>query len=271
MTMKAERQQKEVTSRVIQPSKGGGGHIVDNRDQKFFNSIPQNKMNQSSKVIQGKIRDLGEMELSKATPSKIGMEETWYATLWNALNESDKIVNVANTMGQSSYDSSTNTLYFRKKIVSDLLDIKYEADVKVSHIATITHEMSHAHDHLIKERTVVGGKSMNVDDSTKIVLETEFRAWAREALSAYEAGKKLHNMDDEKNKLIEGWKTYNFSMLDDIKASKAENHMVARMYTYVSKGIHPADVSEISQWVSDNKEFINGRIISLQTSLAKFW
>lgn len=31
--MKAERQQKERTSRVIQPSNGGGGHIVDNRPQ----------------------------------------------------------------------------------------------------------------------------------------------------------------------------------------------------------------------------------------------
>lgn len=40
MTMKAERQQKEVMSRVIQPSKGGGGHIVDNRP----NSIHQAKM-----------------------------------------------------------------------------------------------------------------------------------------------------------------------------------------------------------------------------------
>ena len=34
MIMKAERQQKEATSRVIRPSKGHGGHIVDNR--KFF-------------------------------------------------------------------------------------------------------------------------------------------------------------------------------------------------------------------------------------------
>ena len=33
MTMKAERQHKECTSRVLQPSKGGGGHIVDNRSQ----------------------------------------------------------------------------------------------------------------------------------------------------------------------------------------------------------------------------------------------
>jgi hypothetical protein len=33
MIMKAERQRKEATSRVIQPSKGGGGHIVDNRPQ----------------------------------------------------------------------------------------------------------------------------------------------------------------------------------------------------------------------------------------------
>lgn len=31
--MKAERQHKETTSRVIQPSKGSGGHIVDNRSQ----------------------------------------------------------------------------------------------------------------------------------------------------------------------------------------------------------------------------------------------
>ena len=29
--MKAERQHKECASRVLQPSKGGGGHIVDNR------------------------------------------------------------------------------------------------------------------------------------------------------------------------------------------------------------------------------------------------
>lgn len=40
MTMKAERQQKERTSRVIQPSKGSGRrHIVDNR--KFFSSQKQ--------------------------------------------------------------------------------------------------------------------------------------------------------------------------------------------------------------------------------------
>lgn len=31
--MKAERQQKETTSRTIQPSKGGRGIIVDNRNQ----------------------------------------------------------------------------------------------------------------------------------------------------------------------------------------------------------------------------------------------
>ncbi len=36
MTMKAERQQKERTSRVIQPSRGGGECIVDNRTQTTF-------------------------------------------------------------------------------------------------------------------------------------------------------------------------------------------------------------------------------------------
>lgn len=49
--MKAERQHKEATSRVIQPSKGGGGHIVDNRPQ----SITQNQLNKlvhSSNPIQ---------------------------------------------------------------------------------------------------------------------------------------------------------------------------------------------------------------------------
>ena len=38
--MKAERQQKDATSRVIQPSKGGGGHIVDNRIQSIKEILP---------------------------------------------------------------------------------------------------------------------------------------------------------------------------------------------------------------------------------------
>lgn len=47
--MKAEKQQKEVTSRVIQPSKSGGGHIVDNRSTytlqtKLIDAIQQNRI-----------------------------------------------------------------------------------------------------------------------------------------------------------------------------------------------------------------------------------
>lgn len=38
MTMKAERQQKEATSRVLQQSKGGEGHIIDNRPQNMYQS-----------------------------------------------------------------------------------------------------------------------------------------------------------------------------------------------------------------------------------------
>ena len=46
--MKAERQQKECTSRVVQPSKGGGGRIVDNRPQsrdqtKIVNAIQKHE------------------------------------------------------------------------------------------------------------------------------------------------------------------------------------------------------------------------------------
>lgn len=263
--MKADKQHKEVTSRVIQSSKGGGRHIVDNRPQEFFSFIPQNKMMTSSKVIQGKIYDLPGMKLSEATPSRIGMETTWYGTLWKELNDSSKDVSVAPTDGQSSYDAKTKCLYFKQSIIEDLLDPECAAAVKVSHIATITHEMSHAHDNLIKDRTLSGGG--NVNESTQRILETELRAWAREALSAYQAGKILGSMDEEKKKLIDGWKMYDPSLLDDIKASRGTNHVVARIYTYVSRGIRAFEHSEIVTWVRDNKEFINAHAMRLKNAI----
>ena len=39
MIMKTEKQHKEATSRVLQQSKGGGGHIVDNRSQSISQCI----------------------------------------------------------------------------------------------------------------------------------------------------------------------------------------------------------------------------------------
>lgn len=64
MIMKAERQQKEVISRAVQPSKSGGGHIVDNRSTytlqtKLIDAIQQNRIGKeicmgkrSSNIIQ---------------------------------------------------------------------------------------------------------------------------------------------------------------------------------------------------------------------------
>lgn len=47
--MKAERQHKEATSRVIQPSKGGGGYIVDNRPETVIQTKLKSKVCQMMK------------------------------------------------------------------------------------------------------------------------------------------------------------------------------------------------------------------------------
>lgn len=234
----------------------------------FIKNSPRNvhKPNNKSKIVQGKFIDLKDMQLGKASPSVIGMEETYYAALWNEINDSEKEVLVLPSGDKSSYDSSTKALYFNRAIVDDLLTPDLESEVKVSHVATITHEMSHAHDHVIKSRELTGGTP---DEHTKKVLETELRAWAREALSAYQAGIKLKAMDDEKGKLINGWINYEDSMLNDLRSYRNTNHIIGRLWIYIMNGINPSDTSQIVQWAKDNKEFIDEHASRLKSAIKK--
>lgn len=229
------------------------------------NSAQLNCKNEST-IMQGKFKDLDGMQLGSASPATIGLENTYYASLWDSLNTSQVTIYVAPASGQSSYDSNTKVLYFKKNIVNDLLSSNIEPAVKVSHVATITHEMSHANDDVIKKRKLSGGDS---NEHTQKVLETELRAWAREALSAYEVGEKLQAMDDEKRSLIDGWKNYDSSMLDDIKSYKDNNYIIARIWIYIRKNINPVDISEIPQWAKTNKQFIDGHASRLKGAIVE--
>lgn len=87
--MKAERQQKERTSRVIQSSKGGGGHIVDNRPEavrqaKMIDTIQ--KQNESMNRICQQKKDLSSKVANPTLAAK------WEPTKTKAMMYVDKTV-----------------------------------------------------------------------------------------------------------------------------------------------------------------------------------
>lgn len=78
--MKAERQQKEATSRIIPPSKGGGEHIVDNR----LGTIVQTKL---SDIISdsGKEKNLVQRKV-RVAPSPYDSTSANIIAAWNELD-----------------------------------------------------------------------------------------------------------------------------------------------------------------------------------------
>lgn len=78
--MKAEKQYKEATSRVIQPLKGGGGYVVNNR----LDSIIQTKL---SDIISGSRKEKNLVQrMVRVAPSPYDSTSDNIIAAWNELD-----------------------------------------------------------------------------------------------------------------------------------------------------------------------------------------
>lgn len=212
-------------------------------------------------VLQGKFKDLDGMKLGKADPVILKNYTSYYSWLYYQLKGAKEIINVLPTDGMSSYDPETQTLYFKPQIVNDLFDDDLSSAVRVSHTATIAHEMQHAHDHIVSGFELRGG---DVNTSTEKVLRTELRAWAAEAVTAIQEGVRLKAMDPERGELITGWMAYESDMLTDLETYKGTNCIVKRLWSYISREIHPTSKVDVVDWAKTHKAYINGFAVPLK-------
>lgn len=227
----------------------------------------------SAGVLQRKFTGKYGTVLAALTPDHLDVQNNFYAGLWRELNQSPK--DIAVEAGSPSYEQSGRTLYLSETVLMALLKKQAPDDkVKASWVAHITHELSHAHDHVIKGREirtpVLGGRS----NHTKDVIETELRAWAREALSAHQLSPK--NLDSEKASLVSGWKAYATGLLDDVGAAAASNEIIARLARYVERELarkvntDDPDIP-VQDWVDQQKNWLDGELKRHQQSLAPHW
>jgi hypothetical protein len=207
--------------------------------------------------------------LSMLTPKALGAADNFYAGLWNELTSSP--VAVAVEPGANSYDQGKKKLNLNESMLialsGHITGKKLPKTELGSHIAAITHELSHAHDHVVKARAIRATKDAGLNEHTKDVIDTELRAWAREALSAHQSSPDGLSVDKEKAILIEGWRGATTAMLDDLKAAKNENYVMERLWNYLVRELQPSAHAEVQAWVNAYKDWLIERIGTLQKAI----
>jgi hypothetical protein len=223
--------------------------------------------NTNKTAIQGKFIGPLSPALLGLNTKIINVEGTWFDYLRLTLSGIPE--NILITDGDPAYQPSTNTLYLRKSWFDDLEAYKKKllnpesesdltADVAVSHIASIAHELSHVKDHLVDKKEITG--------DVKKVLDSELRAWNIEAVSAYQAGKKLGGMDGEKAALIESCRTITRSMLGNL-TENSDNHVIARIKRYIGRELGGASDVVINGWSNTNDDWLWPKVKELQDNV----
>lgn len=281
-----ENKSQSVSAADSQMQNGGKStfQFADNRPeavtqrklQELANNSPQirqlgvfQEIANREEPIQGKfIGDLA-LPLAEINPSLMGLADSYFMRFYKELSEHETPILVVE--GKTSYDPNNKTLYLNGKQIEFLKKYTREFDkgksqegdgaVASSHIAMISHELSHARDHIIK------GK--DVDSSTKAVIDSELRAWAVEAISAIEVATQVKEMDKDKNILVESWVSIEPKMLDDLAANADSNEVINRLQRYIIRGVKMKDPQLIQEWVSDNKEFLLVEINKLKATVSK--
>jgi hypothetical protein len=232
-------------------------------------SVRQHKKDKNEPVLQGKFEGTYGAILTKLTPANLGLHASLYSTLWDPLCESETVLKVEH--GSGAYEQATHTMTLPEGLLMDLFNHvtkkkELAPDVLVSHVATLSHELSHAKDHIVKGREV-RPKSAGADKHTEDVLDTELRAWAHEAIIAFQAGIVIKGMDAEKKKLVDGWLGIEKDNLQNVQESKAGNEVVARLFRYISRGISAGDASETIAWAKEHADWIWGKVSGLKVQL----
>jgi hypothetical protein len=206
------------------------------------------------------------------SPARLRAKGTFYEAMFNALKDAQEVLKIED--GSTLYDRSTKVLRINGTVVEMLSnyagDDKAELDAAlVGHIASLTHEMSHAHDHLLKNREIVASKD-NFDQHIATVLDTELRAWSREAVVAAQLSKDGTSLDEEQKSLVAGWREIDSAMVHDLKGSRT-NKVIQRLFDYIQmeSGGKFQSFAEYQSWVDAHPDVVETPITTLKAQVIK--
>lgn len=160
------------------------------------------------------------------------------SSLWSALRKNGADIAVDAGGSGASYSFSSLRVQISKNWLDSIkayVEKGTKNDVLGQATAALTHELSHAHDHIVKKESPSKADKTK-DDYVIAVLRTELRAWMKEARAAREnfKDKKLDVHADNSN-LIKGWLGVYFSLKDGkdvLKVSSSDNLVVGRLNKY---------------------------------------
>ena len=204
--------------------------------------------------------------LAKRTPN---VSSSQYAANWNAVHDSETVIPV----------EDTTTRRFGFNFVSSTLEVNsFQLGQLVKHatntsdeegrrlqpeefnvVPLLAHELSHARD-------VLDGWTSNeaggIDAKAQAVIDTELKAWAREALSAVQVWASSGHASEKppQDDIVEGWLGYQPEMLDAAWSHRKTNGLMFRLIDYVSKNAGASDVETINAWISGRKAWLSERL-----------
>ena len=160
------------------------------------------------------------------------------AALWGALRDHKADIGISSGGSGGGWNFSTrmleiSTSWFNP--VKEYVTNGTKATELGRGLAALTHELSHAHDQIVRKESP-SGASKDTDAFVIAVLKTELRAWMKEARSARENHKdKNIPPGDDNNNLIKGWLGVHFTLKNGknvLKADIYENPVVGRLHKY---------------------------------------
>ena len=189
------------------------------------------------------------------------LRDTQYAALWNSLHTFPEAIQVE-PKPLNAYDAENRTLRFLPGMMLDVLGMvngskDFDATTFGTHLSAIVHEFTHANDHLIKKREFPSLSEVKEEGSkmgahVRGVLDTELRAWAREAISASEvATQTASTLDPDRAQLLASWKAVTPQMglsSAAIRQHAPGNEVIKRTLRYTEREF-------TSLWVSKDLPF----------------
>lgn len=185
--------------------------------------------------------------------------DSTFAALFRTLNDHDEVISLENGGGVSRYDPVNKKLYFKSSMfqqlnaaLRDTEKTKDTYEMISGILSNFCHELSHVHDFIGNQKGAPAKESLKDDKmSDETFISTEFRAWAREAISVLEINKRYGLAHNDTNKeLIEGWKTLHPDMLDDLPGNKA-NLIIYRFIDYLKRRMGYFEMHELQTWIND--------------------
>lgn len=185
--------------------------------------------------------------------------DSTFAALFRTLNDHDEVIRLENGSGMSRYDPVNKKLYFKLSMfqqldtaLKDTEKTKETYETISSILSNFCHELSHVHDFIGNYKGAPTKESLKDDKmSDETFLSTEFRAWAREAISILEINECYGLAHNDTNKqLIEGWETLHPDMLDHLRDNRA-NLIIKRFLDYLKRRMGYFEMHELQTWIDD--------------------